>query len=194
MVSEEKKITTGSSGREGGPDRIVLTGFRGTGKSLIGIRLAEQLGFDFIDTDDMICAGLQCSLSDFVRDKGWHAFRKAERQLLAKLVHTRNVVIATGGGAIMHHDMWQELRQGGLVVWLQAEAGTIRRRLEQDESSVSQRPSLTGNSLSGEVEEVLALREPYYAQGSDLTIDTTNMSPEEITVHITKILTGGEIE
>jgi len=194
MLSDSKNNKVGDTGRKKWPSRIILTGYRGTGKSLVGAGLAKQLGCDFIDTDYLLSEQFQCSLANFVRKEGWDAFRQAEKNLLAKLAHANNVVIATGGGAIMHHDAWQDLRKDGWVVWLQAEPGTIRKRLRQDELSESQRPSLTGSSLSGEVEEVLASRHPYYEKGSDLTVDTTNMSPAGIILNIVKLLTDDEIQ
>lgn len=193
MLAEEKKQRPVATGLENRLNRIVLTGYRATGKSRIGRGLAEQLGWDFIDTDYLLAEELQCSLTDFVRDRGWDAFRQEEEKLLATLTNTSNVVVATGGGAIMHHGVWQDLRKNGLVIWLQAEPEVIRKRLDLDRRSDSQRPALTGSSLTDEVEEVLAFRQQFYDKGSDIAVDTTKMSPEDIIVHIIQVLTDGEI-
>ncbi len=190
MLSKEKDIKEDKTGRRGKPERILLTGFRGTGKSVVGAGLAEKLGYEFIDTDILVAEELQSSIADFVNREGWDAFRGAEEKILEKLVQSKDAVIATGGGAIMHHKAWQNLRKNSLVIWLQAEPETIRKRIEQDGMTVSQRPSLGGSSLSGEISEVLEFRKPYYEKGSDLAIDTTKMSPEDIIEYTGRILSG----
>ncbi len=180
MLNTEEQETAFFEGRAESPDRVVLTGFRATGKSLVGQLLAEMLGYRFIDTDEEIAARMQSSVAAFVRDHGWPAFRKLEKELLARLVQMKKVVIATGGGAILHEKEWQELRKSSLVVWLQADARTIRNRLRSDPVSPAQRPSLTGGSSQDEVEAVLAEREPRYLEGSDMAIETADSSPDEI--------------
>ena len=162
------------------PVRVILTGFRATGKSVVGTLLARELGYHFLDTDGELVSKIQCSVAKYVTKHGWPAFRKLEKELLARLAWMNEVVIATGGGAVMHHREWNDLRQKSLVVWLQADAHTIRQRLHGDPLSEKQRPSLTGVSSHEEVENILADRESSYREGSDMEIDTTDKSPEEI--------------
>lgn len=183
-VREEKKL----------PARVVLTGFRGTGKSQVGSRLAELLGYRFVDTDGELVARIKCSVAAFVREHGWSVFRQLEKELLARLAWLNGVVIATGGGAILHLKEWQDLRRESFVVWLQADARTIRERLMADPVSRTQRPSLTGGDNLEEVETVLAEREPKYREGSDMAVDTADRSPEEIAALIRQHITGGEFE
>ncbi|MHB8809036.1 MAG: shikimate kinase [Desulfobulbaceae bacterium] len=172
-------------------DRIILTGFRGTGKSAVGRKIAERTGFIFIDTDDTLEEELGCSVCDFVKRAGWPAFREQERLLLARLAGVRQAVIATGGGAIMHQTEWQELRKNSRVIWLRATAATIRQRLDQDCETATQRPSLTGCDPLAEIESVLAEREPLYRTGSDMSIDTDDRSEDEIVVLIHELLMRG---
>ncbi len=184
MLGREKKTGTVFSSFDGAPARIVLAGFRATGKSTVGGRLAARLQYRFIDTDDELCARMKGSVAEFVRRRGWPAFRKMEQALLVELAGTEGVVIATGGGAILHRDAWRVLRKGSLVVWLRAGAATIRQRLEADAASAVQRPSLTGIDPGREIEEVLAAREPLYRRGSDVVIETEHRTPEEIAAEI----------
>lgn len=175
-------------------DRIVLTGFRATGKSAVGKRLAEVLGYRFIDTDEELAAGMKCTIGNYVGRHGWSAFREAERRLLARLAGGHHLVIATGGGSIMHREEWRSLRKRSLVVWLQADAGTIRHRLRHDGGSAARRPSLTGEDVLAEVDGILAAREPLYRQGSDVAIDTAGRSPETMVSLIMTMLTVAEKE
>ena len=166
------------------PARVILTGFRATGKSLVGLLLADLLGYRFIDTDEELVTNIQCSVATFVREHGWSRFRDLEKKLLTRLAWMNHVVIATGGGAVLHSQEWQDLRKESLVIWLQADAKTIRDRLRTDAASHTQRPSLTGGGKFEEVEVILAERESSYRKGSDIAIDTTDKSPEEIAILI----------
>ena len=184
MLNTEEHETGEISGQARFPLRVVLTGFRTTGKSLVGSLLADLLGYRFVDTDDELVASIQCSVATFVREQGWPAFRELEKKLLARLAWMSHVVIATGGGAVLHDPEWQDLRKESLVIWLQADAGTIQDRLRTDTTSHAQRPSLTGGNKFEEVDVILAEREPRYRQGSDIAIDTTDKTPEEIAIFI----------
>lgn len=172
-------------------DRIILTGFRGTGKSVVGRKIAEQTGFIFIDTDDTLEEELGCTVCDYVEQAGWPAFREKEHRLLARLAGVRRAVIATGGGAIIHQAEWQELRKDSQVIWLRATAATIRQRLDQDCETATQRPSLTGCDPLAEIESVLAEREPLYRAGSDVSIDTDGRTQDDIVARIGEFLMRG---
>ncbi|HFQ89171.1 MAG TPA: shikimate kinase [Desulfobulbus sp.] len=159
------------------PPCLVLTGFRATGKSVLGRELARRLGYGFLDTDELLCRRLGCAVAEYVALHGWQGFREQERLLLAELAGSRELVIATGGGAILHHPQWQRLRQGAVVVWLQADAETIVRRMATDRATAGQRPSLTGADPATETRALLAERTPLYAAGSDLAVDTVGRPP-----------------
>jgi len=168
--------------------KIILTGYRATGKSSVGPLLAQRLGLDFLDMDGLIEERAGCRIRELVASRGWDHFRALERDLLAELVSRGNAVISTGGGAILHQGVWPQLAQTGLVVWLAADIDTICRRLQGDGKSSSQRPSLTGADIYTEVALVLAEREPLYAKGSHLTIDTSAKSVAEIVARIEEAL------
>ncbi len=152
--------------------RIILTGYRATGKSSVGRLLAGKLDFGFLDTDPEIENKEGMSISDMVDRHGWGYFRKLESDLLHSLLYREKLVVAPGGGAILHQDVWKQLMETSLVVWLKADLQTICRRLAGDDLSDSQRPSLTGEDVIQEVRAVLEEREPLYEQGSHLIVDT----------------------
>ena len=169
-------------------DRIILTGFRGTGKSTVGRKIATLTGFIFIDTDDTLEQEMGCTVCDYVKRAGWPAFREGERRLLARLADVRHAVLATGGGAIIHRAEWRKLRANSRVVWLRAEARTIRQRLDKDSGTATQRPSLTGCDPLTEIATVLAEREPLYRAGSDVSIETDGLTEDQIAARIGELL------
>lgn len=160
--------------------KIILTGYRATGKTLVGLMLAEHLGLDFIDMDELLEARAGKPIRQIVAQEGWGQFRLLERDLLAELICRKDVVLSTGGGAILHQGVWNLLRQTGLTVWLTADIDTICHRLAEDEKSANQRPTLTDSDIYAEVAQVLAEREPLYEKGSQLTVDTSNKTAGEI--------------
>ena len=141
--------------------------------------LAEKLDVSFIDMDDVLVAR-HGEISDLVKEKGWDYFRAREKELLEELVATREAVISTGGGAVMHRDIWQELKETGLVVWLTSDLDNICRRLGEDPASNVQRPSLTGKDIRSEAETILAEREPLYREGSHLEVDSNRPLDEVV--------------
>jgi shikimate kinase len=178
------------NGRMTAERNIILTGYRATGKSAVGRLLAQRLGRTFLDTDRLIEERQGCTIKELVAAHGWPYFREVENKLLDELAGGTGLVIATGGGAILHRQAWAALRASGLVVWLTADRETICRRLEADGVTEVQRPSLTGQGIDKEVAGVLAEREPLYREGSDLAIDTACRSPEEVAREIEGALGG----
>jgi shikimate kinase len=169
---------------------IVLTGFRATGKTLLGRTVAARLKWAFLDTDDLLCQRLGAPIADIVARHGWAFFRQAEGRLLRELTAVEATVVATGGGAIEHRQEWQELRQGSFVVWLDADIATIRQRLRDDPNSSQQRPSLTGSAMQDEIGELLQQRKPLYSAGSDLRLETAGKTPERLAEEIQSAIIG----
>jgi len=169
-------------------EKIILTGYRATGKSSIGKILADMLGFGFIDTDETIEKRQGETITEMVGRGGWDLFRRKEENLLLELARSRNKVIASGGGSVMHERAWSELRQDALVVWLTADIKTICRRLAADSDTEDQRPPLTEMGTMDEIAMVLSQRQPLYEKSSDITIDTEGKNPEEVAEIILKKL------
>lgn len=159
---------------------VVLTGFRATGKTAVGRILAELLGYRFIDTDEVITDRLGCSIAESVERDGWQPFRDIEEDVLTELTGEKNVVIATGGGAVLHRDTWQQLHNQAFVIWLRADLASILSRLGADKKTALQRPSLIGQDQETEIVALLKEREPIYRAGSDMEIDTENKTPKAL--------------
>lgn len=166
------------------PERIVLTGFRATGKTAVGKTLARLTGFRFLDTDQELCERMGCSIADAVSAHGWPYFRGQERTLLRELPSWQETIIATGGGAILHQDEWEELHRDAFVVWLRTDLATTLARLALDHKTAAQRPSLNkqegAQNPADEISAILEEREPLYRVGSDLVLDTEGKTPEEL--------------
>ena len=156
---------------------IILIGYRGTGKSSIGQRLAEALELHYVGLDAEIVKYAAKSIPEIVEDDGWEKFRDIESEIVKKSAMRNQCVLDTGGGAILRAENVALLKRSGRVFWLQASVADIVDRIGAD----NQRPSLTGEqSFTDEVEEVLAQRTPLYAAAADHAIDTSGRSFDEI--------------
>jgi shikimate dehydrogenase len=152
--------------------RIVLTGFRGTGKTEIGRVLSSRLNAAFIDTDELIETRTGRSIPDIFHYEGEERFRSIEREVMASLP-PKDVIISTGGGVVCDPKNMEHLRRGSSVVLLVADIDTIEKRLLK-----KPRPPLTGLPLHEEIAEMMDRRRQNYYAASDFCIDTTETSPE----------------
>lgn len=167
---------------------VYLIGCRAVGKSTVGVELAEKLGYDFLDTDTLITEKLGCSVAESVRQEGWQKFREIEKEVLLQLTKRRSCVVATGGGAILHRDVWPQLKKQGVVVWLTADLKILCERISGDQNSTTLRPSLTGKNVCQELEEVLAERTPLYRETADCIVDSGAMTVAAAVQNIEKYL------
>ena len=139
---------------------IFLVGARAAGKTTMGKILANKLSFSFIDTDCHLLETTQKTVAEIVEKEGWEGFRARESQVLIETAKPHRV-IATGGGMVLAEQNRQFMKQYGTVIFLSAPAATLAARLMKD-PNVAQRPSLTGMSISDEMEKVLAELLPLY--------------------------------
>jgi shikimate kinase len=153
--------------------KIVLIGYRCTGKTSVGKRLAERLGIPFYDTDELIQRDAGKTIRELVDQEGWDAFRARERAIIKQLPLSADAVIAAGGGAIMDAANRKALKEKRLCVWLTADVRTIVERMRDDSASAAQRPSLSGDGLEQETAKILEARRPFYQEMADCTIDTS---------------------
>ena len=167
---------------------IVLIGYRGTGKTSVGMALAEKLGRDFYDADDHIEKKAGTSISDMVHQEGWAFFRAKEKEAVRDLTALDGCVIAAGGGAVLDPENVEYMKKSGVVILLEAATKTIFERMREDIKTEQQRPSLTGKDPYEEIEEVLAFRRPLYKEAMDFSVDTTWKSIEEVLEEIVQRL------
>ena len=134
---------------------IVLIGYRGTGKSAVGKRLADKLRMPFYDTDELVEREAGMSIRDMVAEKGWAYFRKRESEIVRKLALLQRGVVATGGGAVMDEGNCGIIKEHGLLIWLTADVMTMVERMRDDAASEERRPSFLHDDVFRETEDVL---------------------------------------
>src|SRR3990172_7504766 len=163
--------------------KIFLTGFMGTGKTVVGARLAARLGLFFFEPGRLIEKEAGLKVTEVFASEGEAGFRRRERELIATLANRRDCVIATGGGAVLDPENVQHLKMGGVIVCLRAEPGVILQRVGPDD----RRPLLEGQERLARIRELLEMRAAAYAR-ADLSIDTSTSNVEEVVDQIVRHL------
>ena len=158
---------------------IILIGFSGTGKSMVAQGVARNLGWETIDTDDEVVRLAGKSIPEIFGQDGEPHFRKLERQALVEACQKTRVVIATGGGAIVDPHNRVLMRRSGVVICLEANPGTIYRRLpKEDQSPNAVRPLLAMADPMERIVELKQSRQAYYAM-ADWTVQTDHLTLAE---------------
>jgi shikimate kinase len=156
---------------------IVLIGYRGTGKSTAGRLLAARMGRELVSTDAEIVKRAQRTIPEIVALEGWEYFRDLESDICRELASRDQLVIDTGGGAILRVQNVEALKKKGILFWLTASVETIVKRIGGD----NQRPSLTGTkSFVDEIHDVLRERTPKYQEAADHIITTDGRSINQL--------------
>jgi len=156
---------------------IVLIGYRGTGKSMVGSLLAARLGRELVSTDAEIVKRAKRTIPEVVAQEGWEYFRNLESDICEELASRDRLVIDTGGGAILRTQNVEALKKNGIVFWLTASVATIAKRIGGN----NQRPSLTGTkSFVDEIQDVLRERTPKYQAAADHRIETDDRSIDQL--------------
>jgi shikimate kinase len=154
---------------------VALAGFMGTGKSTIGRLVARQLGFEPVDTDELIEARTGEAVGALFARHGEAAFRDLERRVLEDLAGRERLVIATGGGLVCQPGNLDHLRRHALVFCLWATPETIWQRVRHQ----THRPLLQVADPQAEIRRLLAEREPFYRQ-ADVLVNSGLRTPREV--------------
>jgi len=169
---------------------ILLIGYRGSGKTTIGKRLADRLWQPFVDTDDMVVQKAGKNIKQIFEEQGEEAFRSLEEQAVKEAVGLSENVIALGGGAVLREANRQAIKNSGRpVIYLRCEAPELHKRIHADPATAESRPSLT--RLAGSLDEIaklLAEREPLYREVKTAELDVTHLTPEDACVYIVRLL------
>ena len=154
---------------------IALIGFMGTGKTSVGRLVAEQLRFDYLDTDEVIQTQTGRLITDIFAEDGEPAFRALEEKIVGELARLTKTVIATGGGLPVNPKNLASLKTHALVVSLWSSPEKIWERVRHQ----GHRPLLHDADPQKKIRELLAVREPFYKQ-ADVLLNTELRSVREV--------------
>lgn len=161
---------------------IYLVGFMGTGKTAVGKQLAKRKKWRFVDLDDLIELKEKRTIADIFSQDGEPYFRKAEKRVLKEVAKEKKFVVACGGGIVMDKDNVKIMKETGIMVCLSTSPQIILERT----AAYRHRPLLNVSNPKRQIELLLKLRAPYYAQ-ADKTIDTSKLSIKEAVEKIIKL-------
>ncbi|MDC9725284.1 MAG: shikimate kinase AroK [Gammaproteobacteria bacterium] len=163
---------------------VFLVGPMGAGKSTVGRQLAKALGRDFYDSDKEIEKRTGVSISWIFEMEGEEGFRVREQKVIDDLTKLKDIVLATGGGAVLSDDNRRALRSRGNVVYLSASAEQLFRRTSKDKT----RPLLQTDDPKQEIVELLDKRDPLYKNVADIELRTGDQSIQHAVAEVIKQL------
>ncbi len=150
------------------PGSLFLTGPMGAGKSTIGRQLSKQLKMAFHDSDHEIEQRTGVDIPLIFELEGESGFRKRESAVIDELTQLPDIILATGGGAILDPVNRQHLSSRGWVIYLHASVDQQLRRTAKDRN----RPLLQTANPRAKLEELMAVRDPLYREIADLVVET----------------------
>ena len=166
---------------------LVLIGLMGAGKSSVGRRLADTLGWPFVDSDDEIAAASGCSIADIFSIHGESIFRDLEARVIMRLLAGEKRVLATGGGAWMQPDIRKVITEAATSVWLRADLDVLTRRVERR----NHRPLLETGDKRSILRKLMTDRYPIYEE-ADVIVDSGDGPQEQVVKTIIAALDAAE--
>ena len=169
---------------------VVLLGYRGSGKTTLGHKLADRLWIKFVDTDDLVVAAARKTIREIFESDGEQQFRDLEVQAVRDACGREDQVIALGGGALLRDENRALLKSLTYSrIYLQCEPAELMKRIESDPATAANRPHLT--SLAGslqEIESMLKIREPLYREVMTAELDVTNLNLDEAMKYVARMI------
>jgi len=165
-------------------DNIFFVGLMGAGKTTIGRLIARQLNKQFYDSDHEIEVRTGVKIPLIFELEGEEGFRKREKLMIEELSQLDNIVLATGGGAVLLAENRAHLKNNGQVVYLRAQVHDLWLRTRHDKS----RPLLQGGDLRQKLEQLYLARDPIYAELAHFIVDTGRQSANDISHQIEQLL------
>lgn len=153
-------------------NNIYLVGMPGAGKTTVGRQLARRLHRSFIDADHEIEARTGVRIPLIFDIEGEQGFRDREAKVIAELAAESNLVVATGGGAVLRPENRSAIKQGGTVIYLHATPRLLFERTRLDPN----RPLLQVADPMGKIDELFAQRDPLYREVADIIVNSVGGS------------------
>lgn len=154
------------------PENIFLIGLMGAGKTSVGKLLAQRLQMEFFDCDQEVERATGVKVAVIFEIEGESGFRAREAKILGELASRKNVLVATGGGAVLSAANRRLLADSGVVVYLRAAPVDLWRRTRHDK----QRPLLNTDDRMARLEQLFVQRDPLYREIADIIVDTGSQS------------------
>jgi len=172
-------------GRKLESGNLILVGMMGSGKTTMGRVLARHLGKEFVDSDEEIIKRTGVTVPHIFDVEGEAGFRQREAAAIRELAGRDNIVLATGGGAVLDENICAILKQSGIVIYLKASAHDLWQRTRHDRN----RPLLQTENPYARLVELFQQRDPLYRQVSDIVVQSGKQSAHALMLRLT-----GEIE
>ena len=160
--------------------KVILIGYRASGKTTVGKLLAVLLKVPFYDADSVVEEIVNMSVKNIVAHHGWEFFRQKETEAIKILSGKVDCVIASGGGVILGAENVQLLKQMGVIIWLDAPIKDIIERLNKDAQNNAARPKFTTEDLVQETANIFTERLPLYKTTADFMVGTAVKSAPQI--------------
>jgi len=171
-------------------DNIFLVGPMGAGKTTIGRQLAREMKKEFVDSDHEIEERSGANISWIFDVEGEAGFRKREKKVIEELTGRKDIVLATGGGAVLAPENRKYLHSRGTVIYLMATIGQQVERTKHDQ----RRPLIQDvDDIRGKLTELMEIRDPLYREIADYVVITNRRSPKSVSTEIMKQLFGDEV-
>jgi shikimate kinase len=165
-------------------ENIFFVGLMGAGKSTIGKLLAKKLKKTFYDTDHEIEKKLGVKVSVIFEFEGEEGFRKRETQMIDELTQKKNIILATGGGAVLSEVNRRLLKERGQVIYLNAKSHDLAKRLAQDKD----RPLLKNGNVEDTLHRLYQERHPLYLSVASFVVFTGQQKTQTVINKITALL------
>ena len=158
--------------------RLFLTGLPGSGKTTIGHRIADLLGWNFVDTDDVIAERMGMATGKVLAEFGEARFRHIESEILHELADSVRIVISTGGGTVISEANRKFMREHGLTVYLQTSVAASWKRMQESSAPID-RPLIAGEDGLQRLHNLYATRRKWYEEAI-IHIDTEECSETDL--------------
>ena len=166
------------------PERVALVGMMAVGKSTVGRRVAEALGWRFLDSDDEVCARTGRSVREIFEAEGEAAYRRLETEVLLDALGSPDpVVVAAAGGVVLAEENRRLLRERATVVWLAADPAVLERRVAKGDH----RP-LLGDDPGPVLRRLAEERRPLYEEVADCRVDVEGGDPGDAAASVLRCL------
>jgi shikimate kinase len=168
--------------------KVILIGYRATGKSTVGTLLSAKLKIPFRDTDTLVEENMAMSIKKIVALHGWDFFRAKEKEAVLTLTQEGTCVIATGGGVVLDKENIDLLKQAGVIIWLNTPLHNIISRLNNNTPGAALRPQFTSWNIVQETIYLMKQRLPLCENAANHTVETANKSPLQVAEEIYQYL------